>query len=448
MLFLVFFILVALLVALKGNKKFILFFMAFYPVLPDYFAIELGGGLPLLKASRILLLILMLCVCFHNKKIHLIRQPLKVTGLYWPLFIYFAARILANGYYAPSLSAAINTEFTVIVEQLLLIVMICQVVRSREDVHLCVKTIVNASGVVAIISIINVLIGSNLFYNLNTVSRNVLMVSTVRMGIIRAEATFGHPVYYAMYCALIIPLALYVWQNEKNAWNSCVLGLNVIAALLTESRGTIVVLLALFLVYVIIADKKTRNRILTAVCAIACVAVVVSFVVPTVAQQFSNIIKSVMIAFGDSSETIENFGGNSSTGLSSRMIQLSGISWMLIHNAVFGLGASCHTRGKLSYRINGIWQVRDTIDNGYVGYFVEEGLLGGIACFSLFYSLLKSSWKKATFKNSRNMNNSFFLCFVSYVAVMLSVADVSQLLWVIIALYITYNAKAQAIASE
>lgn len=46
------------------------------------------------------------------------------------------------------------------------------------------------------------------------------------------------------------------------------------------------------------------------------------------------------------------------------------------------------------------------------------------------------------------MNNSFFLCFVSYVAVMLSVADVSQLLWVIIALYITYNAKAQAIASE
>lgn len=129
-------------------------------------------------------------------------------------------------------------------------------------------------------------------------------------------------------------------------------------------------------------------------------------------------------------------------------LQLSGITWMLMHNAIFGLGASCHTRGKLSYYINGAWSVRDTIDNGYVGYFVEEGLLGGIACFSLFYSLLKSSWKKATFKNSRNMNNSFFLCFVSYVAVMLSVADVSQLLWVIIALYITYNAKAQAIASE
>ena len=448
MLFLVFFIVVALLVALKGNKKFILFFMAFYPVLPDYFAIELGGGLPLLKASRILLLILLLCVCFRNKKIKLIRKPLKAAGLYWPLIIYFVARILANGYYVSSLSAAINTEFTVIVEQLLLLVLICQIIQDQEDVYLCVKTIVDASGIIAVISIINVLIGSNLFYSLNTVSRNVLMVSTVRMGIIRAEATFGHPVYYAMYCALIIPLALYMWQNERRMRNGSILGLNIVAAFLTESRGTIVVLLALLLVFILITDKKTRNKILCAGCVIACLVFLISVTVPTVSQQFTNIIKSVIIAFGDSGETIENFGGNSSTGLSSRMIQLSGITWMLMHNAIFGLGASCHTRGKLSYRISGIWQVRDTIDNGYVGYFVEEGLLGGIACFSLFYSLLKSSWKKATFKNSRNMNNSFFLCFVSYVAVMLSVADVSQLLWVIIALYIIYNAKAQAIVSE
>ena len=448
MIFLIVFILAAIWAASRGNKKFIIFFMAFYPILPDYFSIELGGGLPLLKASRILLLILLLCVCFRNKKIKLIRKPLKATGLYWPLIIYFAARILANGYYVSRLSAAINTEFTVIVEQLLLVVLICQAVQSQEDVYLCVKTIVDASGIIAIISIINILIGSNLFYSLNTVSRNVLMVSMVRMGIIRAEATFGHPVYYAMYCALIIPLALYIWQNERKRWNGCVLGLNIAAAFLTESRGTIVVLLALLLVFILITDKKTRNKILGAGCALACLAFLISVTVPTVSQQFTNIIKSVIIAFGDSGETIENFGTNSSTGLSSRVVQLSGITWMLMHNAMFGLGASCHTRGELSYRISGIWQVRDTIDNGYVGYFVEEGLLGGIACFSLFYSLLKSSWKKATFKNSRNMNNSFFLCFVSYVAVMLSVADVSQLLWVIIALYITYNAKAQAIASE
>lgn len=76
--------------------------------------------------------------------------------------------------------------------------------------------------------------------------------------------------------------------------------------------------------------------------------------------------------------------------------------------------------------------------------FVEEGLLGGLACFSLFFSLLRTSWKRATFKNAENLNNGFFLCFLSYVAVMLSVADISQLLWVIIALYIIYNSELKA----
>lgn len=434
------FVAIALMIALKGNKKYIMFFMAFYPILPDYFAIELGGGLPLLKASRILLLILMLCIVLRNKKIILMRRSLKNVGLYWGMIIYFAPRILANGYYATKLSAAVNTEFTIIVEQLLLMVLIYQVISTEDDVYACVKTLVYASGVIALISIINVLIGSNLFYELSTISRKVLMTSTVRMGIVRAEATFGHPVYYAMYCALIVPLALYVWQNErKKLIPVAILALNIIAALLTESRGTIVVLLALILVVLLVTDRKTRNKILCGGIAIAFGMLIVSILAPSIAKQFSNIIKSVMIAFGDSNEVIENFGGNSSTGLESRLIQLSGIVWMLMHNAVFGLGASCHTRGTLSYYKNGRWFPRDTIDNGYVAYFVEEGLLGGLACFSLFYSLLKSSWKRTTFKNSKNLNNSFFLCFLSYVAVMLSVADVSQLLWVIIALYIIYN---------
>ena len=41
MIFLIVFILAAIWAASRGNKKFIIFFMAFYPILPDYFSIEL-----------------------------------------------------------------------------------------------------------------------------------------------------------------------------------------------------------------------------------------------------------------------------------------------------------------------------------------------------------------------------------------------------------------------
>ena len=40
MIFLIVFILAAIWAASRGNKKFIIFFMAFYPILPDYFSIE------------------------------------------------------------------------------------------------------------------------------------------------------------------------------------------------------------------------------------------------------------------------------------------------------------------------------------------------------------------------------------------------------------------------
>lgn len=67
MIFLIVFILTAIWAASRGNKNS----LYFYGILPDIaglFSIELGGGMPLLKASRILLLILLLCVCFRNKK--------------------------------------------------------------------------------------------------------------------------------------------------------------------------------------------------------------------------------------------------------------------------------------------------------------------------------------------------------------------------------------------
>ena len=83
---------------------------------------------------------------------------------------------------------------------------------------------------------------------------------------------------------------------------------------------------------------------------------------------------------------------------------------MAKHNIFFGLGANCHGRGTLSYYYYEYekWIPRNTIDNGYVGYLVEEGLLGGIACFALFGTLVYKSRKLSNFKDSYNLNNAFF----------------------------------------
>lgn len=216
MLFLIIFLLISAYVVIFKRKYSLYYFFVVYPILPDYFAIELGGGLPLLKSSRILILLMAVFILIYQRgKIYIDINSLKKTKMLIPLFIYFVGRITANAFYCFNLSAAMNTEFSIIFEQLILVIILLQVIKSKQQIKQCMKALACGSAISAIVSIISIICGKNLFYYLNTVSRSMLMASTVRMGIVRAEAGFGHPVYYGVYCALVIPICYYLYENEK-----------------------------------------------------------------------------------------------------------------------------------------------------------------------------------------------------------------------------------------
>lgn len=435
----VIFFLISILFLLKGKKSFIYYFFGIYAVLPDYFAIELGVGLPLLKAGRILILLLMGIMVLRERKVCLISNRLKNIGLYWPFVFYFTCRILANIYYIGSISEAINTEFVIIFEQLLLVFLILQYVRTKDEVLKCTKALIYGSGIVAIISIFSVVTGNNLFYLLKTVSRSMLMASTTRMGIVRAEAGFGHPVYYGVYCSLMLPLTYYLFELTRKKIFVIICLLNTVALVLTESRGSIASLGILLIVALIRMNKNRRWKLIKGILAVISMVVIVIMFNPEIANQFLLILQS-MIAILNRDIVIENFGGNSSTGLSSRLIQFTGIWWTFMENAVFGLGASCHTRGTLSYyKEETGWFAVSTIDNGFVGYLVQEGILGIAGFLMLFIGLIKNAANLSERQDKKNMNNAFCLCFLVYLVDMLTVADSSTALWLIIILFIAYN---------
>ena len=161
--------------------------------------------------------------------------------------------------------------------------------------------------------------------------------------------------------------------------------------------------------------------------------------IPNVANQISDIFKSLFAIMNTNIE-IDDFGGNSSTGLDSRLIQFTGIYWTIMGNAVFGLGASCHARGVLRYyKDTKGWFETTTIDNGFVGYFVQEGILGTIGFLALIFGAIKSSNKLSEKKDKSNANNVFVICFIVYVIEMFSVADASQMFWLTVILFLAYN---------
>ena len=443
MLFVAVFTVISALFLIKGRRCFLMYFVALYPILPDYFGVELGAGLPLLKASRILLILLFIAVVAYEKKVEIFpKQKIINSQMYVGIFIYFLCRIIANGYYVVSFSEAINAEFSVIIEQFLLMVLLLQMIKNENEIIQMIDVMVKVSGIIAIISFINIAIGQNLFNYLKTIDRNVMMSSIERIGMIRADATFGHPVYYSVYTILMLPLALYLYQNKKETKYLILMLINIVALLLTGTRGTIAVLFFFIIVAFIKMERKEKEKFAIILFVLILFVVIISLIDFGITKYFSSIIQSVFSAFGLSDATIDNFGGNYSTGLDSRWVQLSAFSWLFQNNPIFGLGAGCQNRGTLYYYVNSHWRKTDTIDNGYVGYVAQEGLLGITAIAALHFSLIKSSFTMAVKerrKKKSGLANMFFLCFIVYVGEMLSIADSSQLFWIIITLYVSYR---------
>ena len=440
MIVLLLFVLISTYIIIFKKKYALYYFFAVYPVLPDYFAIELGGGLPLLKASRILILLLLISSLIYNKgKVHLPIKRIRRMNMLIPLLMYFTGRILANAFYLLRLSESINTEFSIIFEQLILLIVILQFIDGREQVLGCINAVVCGSGVVACVSIISVFIGQNIFYYLDNVSRSMLMAATTRMGIVRAEAGFGHPVYYGVYCALVIPLSYYLYENKKKNSYLVICILNIVALLLTESRGSIVALAFMIVIAIVRMNKIRRQKIIKIIIVTIVIVGMAFILIPNVANQISDIFKSLFAIMNTNIE-IDDFGGNSSTGLDSRLIQFTGIYWTIMGNAVFGLGASCHARGVLRYyKDTKGWFETTTIDNGFVGYFVQEGILGTIGFLALIFGAIKSSNKLSEKKDKSNANNVFVICFIVYFIEMYSVADASQMFWLTVILFLAYN---------
>ena len=292
----------------------------------------------------------------------------------------------------------------------------------------------------AIIAIISSLLGENLFYKLNTVSRTMLMARYSRLGFIRAEAGFGHPVYYGTYNVVMIPIIMYLIENTQNRktlkYILC-LGLDILALIFSNSRGSILVF-AVMLIYMLSSKNTKSLRKYFCFVIIAVIGIVFLFIVkPEMMNFFKNIYVSLINVFSSETTQLDNYGRNSS-GLKSRTMQLSEITWTLMHNPLMGFGPAAHTRGLIKF-INGIgeWQVIETLDVGYIAIFCQFGIIGTIATIFLYKEICWIIFDKK-YKKKEKVIEMFKFIFISYFLCMFSITRVHSLFWVITGLLIAY----------
>lgn len=444
-------------------------FFALYIILPSYFALELSQSLPLITASRVLLVVMgiglvircrdVLCIRgFRFSRLNLLLTEDKL--LRWGLAVYFALLVAVNATFLLETNEAIKQLFVIAAEEYLLVWMLSLILDSREKIVSALKVMAYASGVAGILAVIGCILDVNLFYYLNTVTRQMPMYNVYRLGLLRAQTGFAHPVYYGAFCAVMLPLCMYLQEyaaqtrKQRLLYAGCIT-MTLVGLILSNSRGSILAfgVLAVVLFFLYLSRKQLWQLFKSYLPSIVMAALLLVLVsaatvgleyLDGVGQSLMDVVPlpSAPTATVEPTEPIateppvELEYGENIDGLGSRLDQLSGIRYTLERQPVRGFGPNAHARGLVGYMYYpGHWSFVKTVDMNIVAIISQYGLVGLVGFLSLFGSLGVTLIRKKNWADP--LMRYLGLAFICYMLCLLSISALDKWFWVLAALIVS-----------
>lgn len=418
-------------------KDYILYaFVMFYPIMPEYFALDLGSSIPLLTMSRILIGILTVYAFVTKQLSSKIRIRLsgaegKLTRY---LILFFMVEVLVA---LPHFSASDSLKEMILslLEKGWVLYLLNQLINTEKKLHNCVKYMTIASVIVCLGGLMETVTGSNPFYMLATASRELTMANYTRLGVTRAEATLGHPISFSVYLLLIIPFVMYYCDKKNNKKMWVLLLLTVVALFATISRASILVFLVMFLWMMKEKRAKIRARYRSMLLLLGYAAVVAVILAPNILELVGQILMSLMNVLGASFE-LDSFGRNA-TGVASRLWQVQLVTYTLETFPLFGGGANYIYNHDVLISNGSRYVVATSIDNEYLLTLIDKGLLGLIAKLVLYIGLLVMAWKH---RSRDQLGQAFAYAFGMYFISIIAVCELTsaKMLWIVIALFMVY----------
>ncbi len=409
-------------------------FFALYVLLPEYLAVELSASIPLLTASRAVLLCLALCAVCSRKlgDFCLTSDRLLRTGF----LCSFALTAIANLTHITASPAYALKGLAVLAEGYLVMWCAVRLLSSREKVLGVLWALVLLSGAVGAVSAAGCAMGENPFHLLCTVDRDMLMSEYVRLGLLRASATFGHAVYYGAFCAVMLPLCVFFVMKHAGTrrWiaTACA-AMNLTGLVLSNSRGSLLAAAFVAMIIVLTHLRQIKTILLRGipVVVIALAVLVLATSISGVGPEFVSDVTLSVVGVGADPEALElsqDYGENIG-GIASRTAQLTGMVWAAQRSPVTGLGYSAHTRGLVSYQWEkGVWQATATFDMAPVAVFCQYGvlgLLGWVLLYLLAFITMLRRCKEPLMRCLTFMALTMGIC-------MLAVSDMDALQWLLL----------------
>ena len=378
--------------ALRQKKWYLCLLFAFFPILPDSFAVELSASLPLLTGARVLLLlVLAIWVCKRT------RRPF----LYLPisLVVYTVCNLLISVINFRYGFAEINSVFRLVLERFLLVLIVRDLIRNEKEFDTCVDFMIYSSVSVSVIGVLQTVLKLDVSTVFHLMDARVEGSIVDRMGTTRAYGTFdGNAILFGCYCAFMILVILYQYEKRRGVRYLVFLAAVLCGLLCSMTRSAIMALGIVLVLMLFIRRWSFFKRYVRYLPLVVPVLLAVYLFKPEMLDTVTELVKSCLKVLGFDVELSSAFGVNSSDAAYSRNVQWTAIRYMLGEGeGLFGYGYNAFIRGKLFYffRQFGRWTAAPALDVGFVSIATEKGLAGLAVQVAFIVSVFFGAWNKS-----------------------------------------------------
>lgn len=226
-----------------------------FPIIPRYLGVDLGGGLPIINAQRILLA--NVYIVWLLKKLISGKPVFQKTAINKALFFLVFIQVLSVFNHPTIFLPSALKLLQLVTEQYLIFYLVVDIVRTKEQLQRLVFTLVISMLVVSLIGIVEYYNGSYLFSFIKPVRQELQSAYDIvymRLGSVRIQSSLASGRVLGMSILILFPFALlnsfykigtekiYIWKFASVIF--------LITIILTKSRISILgIILSLIILY-------------------------------------------------------------------------------------------------------------------------------------------------------------------------------------------------------
>lgn len=408
--------------AAKQKKWYLYLLFAFLGILPEQFSISLHDKLPLLTASRILIVIAATFWLIQRIRERNFKIPVS-------LLVFFCINLGISVFHLFSDTDEINRIFLLIAERALVVLIIMDMIASREEFDRCVDFMILGCCAAAVMGICQTVFDYDISQVLRWRETVTSAMTSNRMGLTRAYATKS-AIPYGCYCAFMVLPIYYRLQGTGKQRYSIAFALNFVALFSTFTRSAWLCVAGIAVLVFCTRPLKTLRSLWPSLVLILTLCLGFSLIQPKFGAALTETAKStwntVIQALPDewfqhggtasydptdptaptepdvpdkpTFELSENFGDNANNPTYSRLFQWSSVKYMMEEGTfLLGNGYNAFRQGQI-YFIHKNWgskyMVAPVLDVGGVSIFAESGLIGMLSYLGLLGYMLVQSLRR------------------------------------------------------